>query len=393
MSILKFTPQIEENNFFKNYKKYIILGIIAIILITIILFYCFNSSFRNFFTLYIFRKKVTQNNLTSITLNEDESSYVYAYDKYIVVLNKNILSTYNCSGNVAYQNDINISSPIFSSNNRFLAIAEDNGDAIYLISGSNIIWQGNVEGKISKINVNNNGYISVIITGTSYKSIIVTFDSKGKELFKTYLSSTSAIDMDISNDNKYLSIAEVDYSGTIIKSMIKTISIEKAKTDPSNSVIYTYTNEENSLLTKINYNTKNSLSCLYNDSIHILDVLSEQDTEIIKFNNQINFADISLKNSCMYSENNSFGFSSNTNVTITNIQNNNSSIYTLKGSIKSIYCYDEKIAINNGSEIHFIGLNGWLIKKYSSLSEINNIILGNSIAGIVYKDKVEIVQF
>ena len=68
--------------------------------------------------------------------------------------------------------------------------------------------------------------------------------------------------------------------------------------------------------------------------------------------------------------------------------------FTQRG-IPSIYDkWDKsKIAINNGSEIHFIGLNGWLLKKYSSLSEINTIILGDSIAGIVYKDKVEIVQF
>ena len=389
MSVLKFTTKIEKN----NYKKYIIIGIISVVILVFILFYCLNSSFRNFITIYVFRKSVSQDKLTAISLKEDESSFVYAYDKYIVVLNKNTLSTYNSSGNVVSENEVNITSPLFSSNNRFLAIAENNSDVIYLISGSNIIWQGNVDGKISKINVNNNGYLSVILTGTSYKSIVVSFDSKGKELFKTYLSSTAAIDMDISNDNKYLSIAEVDYSGAIIKSMIKTISIEKAKSDPSNSVIYTYTNEDNSLITKVNYSSKNTLSCLYNDSIHLLNIQEQQDSKIINFNNQYNFADINLKNSSMYSENKSFGFSSNTDINITNIQNNNTSTYTLKGSIKSVYCYNDKIAINNGSEIHFIGLNGWLVKKYSSVSEINTIVLGDSIAGIVYKDKVEIVQF
>ena len=31
--------------------------------------------------------------------------------------------------------------------------------------------------------------------------------------------------------------------------------------------------------------------------------------------------------------------------------------------------------------------------KYTSSNEINSIILGDSIAGVVYKDKVEIIQF
>ena len=42
------------------------------------------------------------------------------------------------------------------------------------------------------------------------------------------------------NNNKYLAIGEVDYSGTIIKSYVKIISVELAKTDPDNSIIYTY---------------------------------------------------------------------------------------------------------------------------------------------------------
>lgn len=390
MSVLKFVPNYSKEN---KTKKYIIISIIIVILLIMFLSYFFNAGFRNFITIYIFRKQVSQNNLATISLNEGESSFVYAYDKYITVLNKNILYTYNSSGNVVSENDVNISSPIFSSNNRFLAIAEENNNSIYLISGSNIIWQGNIDGKVSKINVNNNGYISVIVTGTSYKSIIISFDPKGNELFKTYLSNTVAIDTDISNDNKYLSIAEVDYSGSIVKSMIKTISIEKAKSDPTNSVIYTFTNDDNSLITAINYQNKNLLSCMYSDSIHVLNINDQNDSKLVTLDKQYNFADINLKNNAVYTESKSSGFSSNTNINIYNIQNNNTSIYTLSGSIKSISSYNEKTSINIGSEIHFIGLNGWLLKKYNSSNEINSIVLGDSIAGVVYKDKVEIVQF
>lgn len=390
MSVLKFS----KNDNIKNIeKKHIIIAAILAILLIIILFFCFNPSFRNFFTIYIFRKQANQDKLNSIALEEDESSYVYAYDKYITVLKRNILYTYNASGNVASETDLKISKPLFASNNRFLAVAEQNGDAIYLISGSNIIWQSTIDGNISKIKVNNNGYVSVIVSGTSYKSIVITFDSKGKEMFKTYLSSTTAVDTDISNDNKYLSVAEVDYSGSIIKSMIKTISIEKAKSDPTNSVIFTFNGEENSLITKISYQNKNILSCMYNDSIHFLNISDENDSKVVTFDNQCNFADIHLKNNILYTSSKSSGFSNNITVNISTVPSGNISTYQLKGSIKSVVTYNEKIAINVGSEIHFIGLNGWLIKKYTSSNEINSIILGDSIAGVVYKDKIEIIQF
>lgn len=390
MSVLKFS----NGDFKKNRKKqWIVFSIIICLLFVLFLFYIFNANFRNFMTIYIFRRQVSQNNLTTISLSEDESSFIYAYDRYITVLNKNILYTYNSSGNVISEEDITISSPIYASNNRFLAIGEKNGNKIYLISGSNIVWQGNIDGNISKINVNNNGYVSVIVGGTSYTSIVISYDPKGNELFKTYLSSTIAIDTDISNDNKYLSVAEVDYSGALLKSMVKTISIEKATSDPTNSVIYTYTNEDNSLITDIKYQNKNLLSCMFNDSIYTLNINDQESAKLLSFEGAYHFSDINLKNNFVVASTVSSGFSSKTNIDVYDVQSNSPSTYTLDGGIKALYAYNEKMAINTGSEIHFIGLNGWLIKKYSSSSEINTITLGDSVAGVVYKDKVEIVQF
>lgn len=50
------------------------------------------------------------------------------------------------------------------------------------------MWETEVEGNVSKIDVNENGYVSIILKGTTYKSVIVVYDAKGNELFKTYLS-------------------------------------------------------------------------------------------------------------------------------------------------------------------------------------------------------------
>lgn len=378
-----------------NKKKFITFIVVCSILFLILIasiIYCFNSSFRKFIDIYFFRKQIHSDNLTEITISSSEDSFFHAYDKYIAVLNKKTLYTYNSSGEIVAQNDINISSPIFANKNKFLAIAENNGSKLYLISGTNIVWQNNLEGNISKITVNKNGYISVIVSGTSYKSIVVSFDSKGNEMFKTYISNNLAIATDISSDNKYLSIAEIDYSGSIIKSMVKNISIEKAKTDPTNSVTYTYSFNENELLTNIKYQEKNNLLCLTNDNIYLLNVADCVDNKIMSMEKKYEFVDINLKNNYLYTFNNYNNFSNISNIKISNIQNTSINTYEFKGSIKSIFTNDQKIAINTGSEIHFIGLNGWLIKKYDSYNEINNIILGDSVAGIIYKDKIKLVE-
>lgn len=388
MPVIKFPSR-------KLNKKKMIICIsvcsIALIILILTIIYNLNSSFRAFMDIYIFRKEIKSDNLSSIEINPDEDHYFQAYDKYIAVLSKNILYTYNSSGQVSAKNDINISKPIFSSNNKFLVIAENNGNHLYLISSTNILWQNTVDGNISKVTVNKNGYVSVIVSGTSYKSVVISFDSKGNELFKTYLSSNIAIDADISNDNKYLSIAEIDYSGSIIKSMVKNISIEKATTDPTNSVVYTYNLKENILLTNIKFQDKNTLICMCNDGIYSFNISNFSDKKLIEFNDY-EFIDIHLKNNLLYTSTKNYGFSSTSYINIFNIQNNSINTYEFKGSIKSIYAYGEKIAINTGSQIHFIGLNGWLIKKYDSYTEINNILLGDSVAGIIYKDKIEIIE-
>ena len=389
MSVIDF-PQKKLNK--KKFAIFIIVCIILFLILISSIIYCFSPSFRKFIDIYIFRKEIDSDKLPGIEISSSEDHYFHAYDKYITVLNKKTLYTYNSSGENVAENDVNISSPIFANKNKFLAIAENNGSNLYLISGTNIVWQNTLEGKISKISVNKNGYVSVIVSGTSYKSIVVSFDAKGNELFKTYISSNLAIATDISNDNKYLSIAEVDYSGSIIKSMVKSISIEKAKTDPTNSVVYTYNFNENELLTNIKYQDKNNLVCLTNENIYLLNIADSVDNKVMAIENNYEFIDINLKNNVLYTYNNYSNFTNTSHINILNPQNNSKNVYEFKGSIKSIYSNEQKVAINTGSKIHFIGLNGWLIKKYDSYNEINNIILGDSVAGIIYKDKIKIVE-
>ena len=50
------------------------------------------------------------------------------------------------------------------------------------------------------------------------------------------------------------------------------------------------------------------------------------------------------------------------------------------------------IALNLGTEVEFINTSGWLAKRYVSNQEITNIVVSSNIAGIVYRDKVEIIN-
>ncbi len=379
----------KENKSKSKFKVSIIITIVTI-LIVIFSFYLANEQFRTFFDRYILRKEIMQDSLVSIEITEEENPSIYAYYKYITILNKNKLITYSASGKKEYEHDVAINNPVYSSNNRFLAIAEKDGQTLYLVSEANIMWQQEIEGNIQKINVNKNGYVSVIITGSSHKTVVITYSPQGKELFKTYLSSTLAIDTDISNDNKYLAIAEVNTSGTLIQSSIKIISIAKAQKDP-NSIVSTYNADSNELIKDIKYQNKNRLVCMYDNSVDIY--CEDKNEESFSFSEKkALIAGIELNSYTTYVIEGTSGLFTNTQIIIKDTQAIRENVYTVKNTVKDIYTKADNIAINIGSEVHFINTNGWLIKRYISTQEVKDIVIADKIAGIVYKNKIEIVN-
>ena len=382
------TRKIKVLNKNKVFLLYILSFILLIFLIIWIL-YVNNKNFRSWTDKYIFNKEISERDVTKIDFDSKANQYAYAYDKYICVLYNATMSMYTNLGNKAFDLEVPISNPIFCSNSRYLCIAEENGSKIYMISGENILWNTTVEGKIQQINVNKEGYVSVIISETSYKTVVVLFDNNGKELFTTYLATTTAVDTDISYDNKYLAIGEVDTTGTIIKSNIRVIDIDKAKKNVEEGAIVKYSSDINQLLINLEYVDKNKLVCVYNDSVYTL--YNGEYNKFIDIENDDIIIDANMKNFIVQIKENSGMFKSTTNVNIRNIQNNANSYYEINAALKDVYINKYIIAINLGTEVDFIGQNGWLIKRYISNQEISNILLGDTIAGIVYRDRIEIV--
>ena len=378
-----------------NKKKLLILIIICIVALAMIItsiFYLYNKNVREWIDKNILRKEIQQNRAVTIDLKEEQANNIYAFNKYIGILNKNKFTIYNNTGNKENELEIQISNPMFDSANRFLAIAESKGQKLYVVADKDILWETNVDGEIAQVHVNKNGYVAVVIVNTSYKTIIVMYDSQGKEMFKTYLSSTRTADVSISNDNKYLAIAEVDTSGSAIQSNIKIISIDKASSDPTNSLENTYQGESGKLITNIKYQDKNKLICMYTDSINIIEngenklLIDNKDKKMIFQSIDISDCVISIK------EKSSGVFTADSVVNIINVDNKQTKEYVVNSIAKELYSYGDIIALNLGTEIEFINKGGWLVKRYISNQEITNIVVSDNIAGIIYRDKIEIIN-
>ena len=132
---------------------------------------------------------------------------------------------------------------------------------------------------------------------------------------------------------------------------------------------------------------------MYDDSIHMIE--SNVDVKLMDLaeDEKVTFGDCELTNFIYRTIEESTGiFSANTIVEMLNITNQKETTYTVEGIAKSVASYDNIIAVNLGSEVHFINTNGWLVKRYISSQEVRNIVICDGLAGIIYRDKIELVN-
>ncbi len=391
--VVKFKQKTNKN--INRKKIFLTFGISIVILLLIIatVIYYSNETFREFTNKYILMKNVSEENVPTIDIDYESNTNIIPYNKYICILAENTLFQYNSSGKKEKEVKIEISNPIYDVENNYLVIGEKNNQKLYLINGDHIVWEKDIEGNLNKVSVNKNGYVSIIVTGTTYKSVIVNYDKDGNELFKSYLSNTIAVDSCISPNNNELAYAEVNVSGTLVQSNIKVISVSEAKeknTEPK----YTYSAPQNSLIIRIKYQDKNQIVCMYENSINVLE--QENNTEIMKLDEsdqKITFADIELNNNVFRTVEKSTGlFSADTVVEIKNVSSQKENIYTTKNVAKSVISGQNIIALNLGTEVEFIDTSGRLVKKYTSTQVVRNIVICNGLAGIIYRDKIELVS-
>ena len=382
----------ESKNTKKSKLKLYLLITFAIIVILLIAAYATIKNFRIWVDDKIFRKNVFENNLATIEINSDDSPISFSYSNFIGVYSKNKLTVYNKKAEEVNSLALNITSPIISNSGKYLAIAEKDGNNFYVINSSSLIWQANVDGNISKININKNGYVSIIASTSAYKSIVIVYNADGNKLFTNYLSSSYGVCTSISTNNDYLAVGEIDYSGTVLKSYVKIISLELAQTKANESIIYKKEIPDN-IITNIQYYDKENAVCMLTDSV--IKVSTNDSTELFKATENALFMDINIDNNIALIEKQSSGlFSYDYDLKFIKTNSNGENIYILENKLpKQIVSDYNSIALNYGNSVDIINKSGWLEKTYISSQQIKDLIVGDNIVGIVYKDKIEIIDF
>lgn len=380
----------ESKRLKRKFKITLVVMIIAI-LITIIALYMANSDFRKLIDVHILKKEIHENDAIQLKLDVEELSYVNVFNDNVITINGGVLTFYSNKGKEEENLDVILSSPISDTDDKYLVLGDKSGNKLYLINDKNIKWEKEVEGKISKVSVNKNGYVSVISVGNTSESDIAVFNEKGDNIFTYHLASTYAIDSDISRDNKYLAIAEVDYSGVSAKSQVKIISIDNVQKDKTKAIVHTYDGEAGDIITDLNYQDKDNAVCLFDS--YIINITPEKNEKLYDISSNTLFADVNLNKGYIKIEKESEKiFKSDYRLKISDL-NNKEKLYALEGNVKKLKANNDMMAIISGTTVEFVSDNGWLCKKYIGSKEIKDIYISKNTAAIVYKDRIDIVTY
>lgn len=379
----------------KGHLKLFSVFIILFLIILTSLYYG-NLKVRNFIDVNIIKKEIKENKEKSVTFSKNDNPQITATNFNVYAIFNGQLKIYDNTNREKKLEKISIGNPIYSTNDRYLAIAQKDSTIFYLVDSEKISWERKVDLPISSIYVNKNGYILVVSKNSLYKSIVNVFDNLGNRIFRTYLSDTFATSLEITDDNKHLLIGSVDYSKPIVTTNIKVISIDIAKTEPEKATIFEYNIPK--LLVKLKVKDSNEALVQTTTGVYRIGITKQDEEEIFKNESNTVLVEIDTNNNLIIIEKenineNTENLTIKYKMKIVNNYNKQISVVDLEDKlVKRIKTNADNITLDFGNKIEVYSLNGWLKKRYVSNTEILDYHISNNLLVVLFDGKFEIVN-
>lgn len=309
----------------------------------------------------------------------------------LIVIGTNYIKGYSNDGKEELDLFLPFQDIVSDSEGDYCIIGEKNGTSIYMICGTEKIWENKITGSIYDVYVNKNGYSAIIYKQSGYKSLVKIITPTGEELFTSYLASTYALDVAITNDNKKLAIAEVDTEGIHVVSSIKIIDINNLE----NQDVKKINLQENTLVVNIEYNDKNELLVMTDSAFSI--VKNDGINEILQYNynDTINATIENNENIITVKKEEKGLFDIKYKLCIYLPKDElNVEEYELYDLPKQIRVLNNTIAIVMEDELLVVNTNGKLLKKCDISRNIKSVVLfdnGKTIA-LIFRDKIEFIK-
>ena len=310
---------------------------------------------------------------------------VVVYRGNIAQCQKEQLKIYDSNGKLQNSMYINFKSPLLKANGNYLVIADIKGNKVVEFEGTKKKWEKIKEGNIINVDVNKNGFVTVVNKGSNVLSEATVYDKDGKECITFGKAQNYIINAKVSNNNKKVVLNCLDTKGVKLNSIFEFIDI-KGKS------VKTMVSHEDTVFLDMKFIKDDNLVALTGDEI-IYYNSENQETWRKELNKKVycfnvcdnkyivvGMASDKIKDSL---------FSDKTEVKILNAKGQEVNTIKVDNIVKNISVYDDVIALNLGKEVMFYTSRGRYIKKMTSKLEVDKVeFINKSTVGLVTKSKI-----
>lgn len=371
----------------KSFKGFIVFAIVVFLFFFSI--YISNNNFRKFVDTNILRKVVKEEKLKEI-YESVSTQNTFLSNKFIHILDSGEIKNYDRNGNLISTNILSIGSAVSDNKEDYMILGEKGGRRIFLFERGKLKWERELDVNISNVYINKNGKISVIGNSSMYNSVIVLVDENGNQYLKKYLRTKYAGKAQISEDNKFLVLALIDYAKIQISSEIEIIDIDKAVKDESGAIVKTYTKDK--LILDIETINGEETLVRYIDEIYLIDKNEEKKvhdiapkTMFVNININDGFVEVSEVKSNILAQ--------TYVLKIYDKYGSESGTLMLDDEMpKNMITHRTNILIETPKTITIASDMGWLKKKYSSKRNFLDVKVSEGLVAIIYSDKISLIS-
>ncbi|MGE5328844.1 MAG: DUF5711 family protein [Deltaproteobacteria bacterium] len=346
-----------------------------------------NSDWRSIVNLI--KKRVMNTSavsISSIQIDPDGKSVYLPYKSGIVCVNANGIKYYNLKGKEEWRDERSLGNPLVKATEKYLIVGDAVSKMLYLFNGKNLLWEKSIDGEIASISVNEKGFSGVIYKGSKTKLIVEVFDARGIKRMSRYYSSNYAVDLQISQDNKYAAIGEMDVNGLKVSTGVGVI--------PIGTELYSSFFEEGSVFANLNYIGKDLILVLDDKIVNVK--LPDCSKTIIKEleKGQVTSLDTGSGKYIVLIEKTNKFLSMANSLKILNPGGKQIGAYEMPGRVVNVDSDREIIAVNSGDKIIFLNSSGAEISRFNPKKEVQEVKLcyDSSHAAVMYPDRVDIIN-
>lgn len=293
------------------------------------------------------------------------------------------------NGNEQWTYPLSLKSPVLKTAGSHLLVADYGAKSILAFSGKEMRWEKELDNNIINADINEKGYVAVVHGEERSRGAVSVYNRQGMNCFTIGKAENFILSSKVSAEAKSVFINSVDTSGISTNTILEFADLNGnlsskriAKEDTVFPSLW-YMNDDSLLAVgdslfmildknleeKIQYTVKGKIfsTCIADGKYAVIAANPEESTGVFE--------------------------SGSSGIWVYNTNGEKISEFNLKGEVRNITAFEDVIAVNSGTKLRFINLEGELLAEYSSKEDIKEVFfITRREVLAVYKDKFTVIK-